>query len=93
MALLVALPLLGEVFWLAAGDVFAPDFRFDVAAAEAFAASGMLAHLWLVPNPAHTVSRSISKPISETILSASAMALMSSSSLIWRYTWHGSRPL
>lgn len=48
-----ALPLLGDVFWLAAGDVFAPDFRFDVAAAEAFAASGMLAHLWLVPNPAH----------------------------------------
>lgn len=48
-----ALPLLGDVFWLAAGDVFAPDFRFDVTAAEAFAASGMLAHLWLVPNPAH----------------------------------------
>lgn len=48
-----ALPQLGDVFWLAAGDVFAPDFRFDVAAAEAFAASGMLAHLWLVPNPAH----------------------------------------
>ena len=46
-----ALPQLGDVFWLAAGDVFAPDFRFDVAAAEAFAASGMLAHLWLVPNP------------------------------------------
>ena len=48
-----ALPLLGEVFWLAAGDVFVPDFRFDAAAAEAFAASSMLAHLWLVPNPAH----------------------------------------
>ena len=48
-----ALPRLGDVFWLAAGDVFAPDFRFDVAVAEAFAASGMLAHLWLVPNPAH----------------------------------------
>ena len=48
-----ALPLLGDIFWLAAGDVFAPDFRFDLAAAQAFAASGMLAHLWLVPNPAH----------------------------------------
>jgi len=48
-----ALPLLGDVFWLAAGDVFAPDFRFEAAAAQAFAASGMLAHLWLVPNPAH----------------------------------------
>ena len=48
-----ALPLLGEAFWLAAGDVFAPDFVFDAAAAQAFAASPMLAHLWLVPNPAH----------------------------------------
>ena len=48
-----ALPLLGEVFWLAAGDVYAPDFDFPAAAAQAFAASGQLAHLWLVPNPAH----------------------------------------
>lgn len=48
-----ALPQLGPVFWLAAGDVFAPDFVFDGAAAEAFAASDRLAHLWLVPNPAH----------------------------------------
>ncbi|MEZ5718213.1 MAG: nucleotidyltransferase family protein [Burkholderiaceae bacterium] len=48
-----ALPLLGDSFWLAAGDVFAPEFRFDASAAQAFAASGMLAHLWLVPNPAH----------------------------------------
>ena len=50
-----AMPLLGDVFWLAAGDVFAPEFRFDAAAAEAFAASDMLAHLWLVPNPAHNL--------------------------------------
>ena len=48
-----ALPRLGPVFWLAAGDVFAPDFRFDPEAARRFAASGALAHLWLVPNPAH----------------------------------------
>ena len=48
-----ALPQLGPVFWLAAGDVFAPDFRFDAAAVQAFEASGHLAHLWLVPNPAH----------------------------------------
>lgn len=46
-----ALPLLPPVFWLAAGDVFAPDFVFDAAAAQAFAASDDLAHLWLVPNP------------------------------------------
>ncbi|MFN9726206.1 nucleotidyltransferase family protein [Acidovorax sp.] len=48
-----ALPQLGPVFWLAAGDVFAPDFVFDSAAVRAFADSGHLAHLWLVPNPAH----------------------------------------
>ncbi|UCV01601.1 nucleotidyltransferase family protein [Acidovorax radicis] len=48
-----ALPQLGPVFWLAAGDVFAPDFVFDGAAVSAFIASGHLAHLWLVPNPGH----------------------------------------
>ena len=48
-----ALPLLGDIFWLAAGDVFAPDFVFAPEAVQAFAASDQLAHLWLVPNPAH----------------------------------------
>ena len=48
-----ALPQLPPVFWLAAGDVFVPDFVFDPAAHAAFAASDDLAHLWLVPNPAH----------------------------------------
>lgn len=48
-----ALPQLAPVFWLAAGDVFAPDFTFDAGAASAFAASDQLAHLWLVPNPEH----------------------------------------
>ena len=48
-----ALPQLGPVFWLVAGDVFAPDFVFDSAAVQAFEASHHLAHLWLVPNPAH----------------------------------------
>ena len=48
-----ALPQLGPVFWLAAGDVFAPDFVFDAKAVQAFKASGHLAHLWLVPNPTH----------------------------------------
>ena len=40
-------------FWLSAGDVYAPAFQFDRAAAAAFLASDALAHLWLVPNPAH----------------------------------------
>jgi N-acetyl-alpha-D-muramate 1-phosphate uridylyltransferase len=48
-----ALPLLGDVFWVAAGDVFAPDFVFTQAAVDRFIASEKLAHLWLVPNPAH----------------------------------------
>jgi MurNAc alpha-1-phosphate uridylyltransferase len=48
-----ALPLLGDVFWVMAGDVFAPDFVFARAAVERFTASDKLAHLWLVPNPAH----------------------------------------
>ncbi|MGQ0708970.1 MAG: nucleotidyltransferase family protein [Rhodoferax sp.] len=56
-----ALPLLcpqptaagGDLFWVLAGDVFAPDFVFDTGAVQRFAASTDLAHLWLVPNPAH----------------------------------------
>ena len=50
-----ALPLLGEVFWVLAGDVFTPGFQFSQAAVERFMASSMLAHLWLVPNPAHNL--------------------------------------
>lgn len=50
-----ALPLLDEVFWVVAGDVFAPDFVFTAQAVQRFAASPALAHLWLVPNPAHNL--------------------------------------
>jgi MurNAc alpha-1-phosphate uridylyltransferase len=47
-----ALPWLGETFWLVSGDIFAPDFAFDRAAAERFAQRrDLLGHLWLVPNP------------------------------------------
>ncbi len=48
-----ALPQLAAIFWVVAGDVFAPDFVFSPDAAARFAASPALAHLWLVPNPAH----------------------------------------
>jgi N-acetyl-alpha-D-muramate 1-phosphate uridylyltransferase len=48
-----ALPLLDEVFWVVAGDVFAPGFPFDPGALQRFAQGGRLAHLWLVPNPTH----------------------------------------
>jgi len=50
-----ALPMLGDVFWVAAGDVFAPDFRFTRDAVDRFVASGRLAHLWLLPNPSHNL--------------------------------------
>jgi MurNAc alpha-1-phosphate uridylyltransferase len=48
-----ALPLLGEAFWVMAGDVFAPDFAFRQQDVQRFLASDRLAHIWLVPNPAH----------------------------------------
>lgn len=48
-----ALPLLGPVFWVVAGDIFVPDFLFTQAAVASFVASRKLAHLWLVPNPEH----------------------------------------
>lgn len=57
-----ALPLLNDsardgAFWVVAGDVFVPGFRFDPAAAEAFLRDPVQqhddAHLWLVPNPEH----------------------------------------
>jgi len=50
-----ALPQLEEVFWVAAGDVFAPEFEFSSHVLAHFKASPQLAHLWLVPNPAHNL--------------------------------------
>ena len=55
-----ALPMLcdsdaDDVFWVLAGDVFAPDFVFSTDAVERFKASGKLAHIWLVPNPEHNL--------------------------------------
>jgi MurNAc alpha-1-phosphate uridylyltransferase len=63
-----ALPRLGKVFWVLAGDVFAPNFEFTQVAVDRFAASGKLAHLWLVPNPAHN-------PKGDFGLSANGLAL------------------
>src|SRR5262249_18215845 len=48
-----ALPWLQECFWLLGGDVYAPQFEFSREALERFAASGRLAHIFLVPNPPH----------------------------------------
>lgn len=48
-----ALPMLGPVFWVVAGDVFLPDFRFDAWQAHRVLTGEHLAHLWMVPNAAH----------------------------------------
>ena len=63
-----ALPLLAEVFWVLAGDVFTPDFVFSPDALARFVAGDKLAHLWLVPNPAH-------KPDGDFGLNAQGLAL------------------
>ncbi len=38
-------------FWVVSADIWSPDFRFDADLAERFIASGLDAHLWMVPNP------------------------------------------
>ena len=50
-AIAKALPWLGECFWLVSGDILAPGFCFETAAAQRFAAGGDDGRLWLVPNP------------------------------------------
>ena len=47
------MPLLADVFWVVAGDVYMPGFPFDTAAYERFARGDKLAHIYLVPNPSH----------------------------------------
>ena len=48
-----ALPMLGDAFWVLAGDVFVPGFRFEASAAQAFVEGEDWGQMWLVPNPAH----------------------------------------
>lgn len=50
-----ALPLLDDVFWVVAGDVYMPGFEFSVDALQRFARGRALAHLYLVPNPDHNL--------------------------------------
>ena len=50
-----ALPMLidhaDDPFWVVSGDIHAPGFTFDSAAAKRFTDNDAQAHLWLVPNP------------------------------------------
>jgi MurNAc alpha-1-phosphate uridylyltransferase len=48
-----ALPMLADAFWLAGGDVYVPQFAFSFGRLREFAGTGKLAHIYLVPNPAH----------------------------------------
>jgi len=52
-----ALPLLApepnNAFWVMAGDVYVPGFRFDPEAGRAFEGSDDWGRIWLVPNPPH----------------------------------------
>ena len=63
-----ALPLMADLFWVLAGDVYVPGFPFRAEDVARFAAGPHLAHLWLVPNPAHN-------PRGDFGLSADGLAL------------------
>ena len=69
-----------NVFWVLAGDVFAPDFEFSQDAVERFKASGKLAHIWLVPNPEHNLKGDFG-------LNADGLALNEASSGAQKYTF------
>ena len=75
-----ALPTLCEseaddVFWVLAGDVFAPDFEFSQSAVEQFKTSGKLVHIWLVPNPEHNLKGDFGLQSTENITLKSGLAL------------------
>jgi MurNAc alpha-1-phosphate uridylyltransferase len=48
-----ALPMLDDVFWVVGGDVHVPQFDFPERKYAEFVAGGKLAHIFMVPNPAH----------------------------------------
>lgn len=80
-----ALPQLADTFWIAAGDVFTPEFVFAKSAYDAFAASSKQAHVWLVPNPQHN-------PHGDFGLSDAGLALnlpKESAEPMWTYTTIG----
>ncbi|MCV2353555.1 nucleotidyltransferase family protein [Paucibacter sp. B2R-40] len=65
-------------FWVVAGDVFLPDFRFPAQAAEGFLNSNLDAQLWLTHNSPH-------HPKGDFGISAEGLALSDTASP--RYTW------
>jgi N-acetyl-alpha-D-muramate 1-phosphate uridylyltransferase len=71
-----ALPKLADVFWVAAGDVFAPDFVFSPVAYEHFELSPQLAHIWLVPNPEHNLGGDFGLSVDGIALNLPKLATM-----------------
>jgi MurNAc alpha-1-phosphate uridylyltransferase len=63
-----ALPQLADVFWVVAGDVYAPDFVFSPQAVQRFADSDALVHLWLVPNPVYNLGGDFGLSLSGQVL-------------------------
>jgi MurNAc alpha-1-phosphate uridylyltransferase len=82
-----ALPQLADVFWVAAGDVFAPDFVFSAQAFEHFTASPQLAHIWLVPNPVHNLGGDFGLSADGLALNLSKLTAPASETEPPRYTF------
>lgn len=82
-----ALPQLADVFWVAAGDVFAPDFVFAPDAYELFKASSQLAHIWLVPNPEHNMGGDFGLSVDGLALNLPKMTVPATGAEQPRYTF------
>jgi len=72
------LPWLGDSFWVVSGDVFIPNFRFDAADADRFAAGNRLGQLWMAPNAPH-------HPLGDFAIDAEGLAVLQSEQP--RRTW------
>ncbi|MEJ5989381.1 nucleotidyltransferase family protein [Ramlibacter sp. PS3R-8] len=90
--ILRALPLLDEVFWIVAGDVYMPQFLFTRAAYDRFAASGKLAHLFLVPNPVHNPKGDFGLSADGLALNTDARRHTYSTTALFRRTFFDSLP-
>lgn len=63
------LPWLSDSFWVVSGDVFIPNFRFDAADADRFAAGNRLGQLWMAPNAPH-------HPLGDFAIDAGGLAVL-----------------
>jgi MurNAc alpha-1-phosphate uridylyltransferase len=82
-----ALPQLDDVFWVAAGDVFVPEFVFAADAYAHFKASAYLAHVWLVPNPEHNPQGDFGLSANGLALNLPKLAASASTDGLSRYTF------